>query len=404
MILRCTECSREAVWGALEPCSGCGAILRIEYPLESLHELGRISPGHGINRYRSVLPTESEIPSLAEGWTPVVPASALAPQASQILLKCEGRNPSGSFKDRVAALAVTLACENGARGLVTASSGNSASAMATYCAAAGLPCAVLIETGNPVTKIRQVLAMGAHLIPVEELFDPGPDSVRDLLQTVSEKIGYYLGFAWAPVNPYLTEALKTISFELYHQLEGAPDWVVTPVGGGDLLHGIWKGWEELRMVGLIEHTPRMAGVQSESAPPLVRAFQQDLARVPSLDFANSRISGMNVPFTGDHALRAIRRSNGCALQLSDETVFETQRVLARRYGIWVEAAGAAAASGLAKLFNEGWAKPGERVVCILSGAGFKDPHLAHSEAEAILSGQVTPRDPAAILERLRSAG
>lgn len=404
VIIRCTQCSREEVWGTLGACSGCGAVLRVDLPLEALEKLDRIPPGHGIDRYRSLLPASTEIFSLAEGWTPLVPASALAPQASQVLLKCEGRNPSGSFKDRVAALAVTLARENGAGGLLTASSGNSASAMATYCAAAGLPCAVLIETGNPATKIRQVLAMGARLIPVEALFDPGPDSVRDLLQTVSKKIGYYLGFAWAPVNPYLTEALKTISFELFQQLQGTPDWVVTPVGGGDLLHGMWKGWEELRLAGLIEHTPRMAGIQSESAPPLVRAFQQDLARVPPLDFANSRISGMNVPFTGDHALQAIKESEGCALQVSDESVFETQEDLARRYGIWVEPAGAAAVSGLEKLFTKGWAKSGERVVCILSGAGFKDPHLAHPEAETILSGQVTPRDPAAILRRLQSAG
>ena len=237
MILRCTQCGREAVWGTLGTCSSCGAILRVEVPAAMLQELGRVSPGHGIDRYRALLPASDEISGLGEGWTPLVPASGLAPEASQILLKCEGLNPSGSFKDRVAALAVTLARGSSARGLLTASSGNSASAMATYCAAARLPCAVLIETGNPVTKIRQVLALGARLVPVEELFDPGPDSVRALLNTVSEKLGYYLGFAWAPVNPYLSEALQTISFELYHQLKRPPDWVVTPVGGGDLLHG-----------------------------------------------------------------------------------------------------------------------------------------------------------------------
>ncbi len=365
-----------------------------------LQELGRVSPGHGIDRYRALLPASDEISGLGEGWTPLVPASGLAPEASQILLKCEGLNPSGSFKDRVAALAVTLARGSSARGLLTASSGNSASAMATYCAAARLPCAVLIETGNPVTKIRQVLALGARLVPVEELFDPGPDSVRALLNTVSEKLGYYLGFAWAPVNPYLSEALKTISFELYHQLKRPPDWVVTPVGGGDLLHGMWKGWEELRRAGLIDRAPRIAGVQSESAPPLVWAFQQKLARVPSLDFAKSRISGMNVPFTGNHALRAIRESNGCALQVSDESVFETQRDLALQHGIWVEPAGAASVSGIGKLFQEGWAKAGETVICILSGSGFKDPYLAHSEAESILSAKPTARDPDAILERI----
>lgn len=402
MQILCSDCGRKAPWGTLGCCADCGGVFTISYSDESIQSLAGISPGFGMDRYRDLLPVHSLAVRLEEGWTPLVQGLRFAnlPERSHICLKCEHLNPSGSFKDRVASLAVSIALEQGCKGLVTASSGNSASAMATYCSAAGLPCTVLIEPGNPVTKTRQILAMGADLIPVSELFTPGPDSVRDFMQDVASGLDYYLGFAWAPVNPYLTEALKTISYEIYHQLGGAPDWIVSPVGGGDMLHGIWKGWQELHSCGLIKNVPRLVGVQSESAPPLLRAFRSRAKRVEALEYADSRISGMNVPFSGDHVLGAIRESGGCALGVSDERVFEIQTELATKHGIWAEPAGAAATAALETLFKEGWAQPNARVVCICSGAGFKDPYLAQKEAERLSGAPPVGRNPAKIVEQI----
>jgi threonine synthase len=168
------------------------------------------------------------------------------------------------------------------------------------------------------------------------------------------------------------------------------------VGGGDLLASQWRGYLELKEAGLIARLPRMIGVQSLNAPPLLEAFRSGAKRVQTLPYAKSKISGINVPFTGDHALFAVRDSDGFVVGVDDEEVFAVQRRMALEEGLWVEPVSAAPVTALVHLVANCQVDLEARVVCILSGAGFKDGRLAEKEAEAMSRLSPVPFDPEAI--------
>ena len=401
----CSLCAHEVAPGTLGRCPICGGILRPEYSDEAASQLKWITPGPGIDRYRVMLPARAALPTLGEGDTPLIRSQRVGPSLGlkHLYFKNEGRNPSGAFKDRSGALGAALAREAGAKGLLTASSGNAASALSAYCAAAGVPCLILLEPGNPPTKLRQAVATGAQVLPVKGVFAHGPDELHSLLRAVAERLNYYLAFIWAPVNPYLLEGLKTISYEVAARLPGAPDVLVTPAGGGDLLTAQWRGYLELRRGGVISHVPRVVGVQSVSAPPLLEAFRAGGRSVPVLPYANSKISGINVPFTGDHALAAVTESGGTVAGVSDEAVFAMQKRIAAEEGIWIEPASAAPVAALEGLLARGEIQPDERIVCLLSGAGFKDAHLAEAEAQSIFEREPAPFEVEAIVAGARAS-
>ena len=401
----CSDCGHEVLSGTLGSCPDCGGILRPQYPDEAVSQLQWVQPGPGIDRYRAMLPLSTHLPTLGEGDTPLIRSKRIGPSLGlqHLYFKNEGRNPSGAFKDRAAALAAALATEARAEGLLTASSGNAASALSAYCAAAGLKCLILLEPGNPPTKLRQALATGAQVLPVKGVFAHGPDDLHQLLQAVAARLNYYLGFIWAPVNPYILEGIKTISYEIAARLPGAPDVLACPVGGGDMLAAQWRGYQELQRGGVTASLPRMVGVQSVSAPPLLEAFRAGARSVPVLPYANSRISGINVPFTGDHALAAVKDSGGCAAGVTDEEVFAMQKRIGVEEGIWVEPASAAPVAALEGLLARGELRAAERIVCLLSGAGFKDPHLAETQAAEVFQREPAPFDVEAIAAQARPA-
>jgi threonine synthase len=349
------------------------------------------------------MPVSTPIPFLGEGNTPLVPSRRIGPALglNHLYFKHEGCNPSGAFKDRGASLVAALALEAGAEGVVTASSGNAGAAIAAYSAAAGLPCLLLLEPGAPPAKLRQALTTGAKVLTVQGVFSHGPKASGDMILDLAAALNYYPGFIWAPVNPYLLESMKTVSYEVVYQLSEFPEVVVSPVGGGDLLTGMWRGYLELKRAGMIPHLPRMVGVQSLSAPPLVEAFRKGLKRIETLPFANSKISGINVAFSGEHALHAIRASEGTVVGVSDEDAFAMQRRLALEEGIWVEPAAVVSVTALRSLVERGWIKPHERVVCLLTGTGFKDSKLAEAEAEVISRQNPLPFDVKAIVAEVR---
>jgi threonine synthase len=222
-----------------------------------------------------------------------------------------------------------------------------------------------------------------------------------MILALASALNYYPGFIWAPVNPYLLESMKTVSYEVVNQLATYPEVVVSPVGGGDLLTGMWRGYLELKRAGMITQLPRMVGVQSLSAPPLIEAFRKGLKRIETLPYANSKISGINVPFSGEHALHAIRAAEGTVVGVSDEDAFEMQRRLALEEGIWVEPAAIVSVTALRSLVEQGWIKPQERIVCLLTGAGFKDNILAEADAQAVSSQSPVPFDVNAIVAEVR---
>src|SRR5579859_7389865 len=336
----CSDCGNEVAPGRLSRCPACGGILRPAYSDEAIAQLASIHPGRGIDRYRAVLPVSVPIPYLGEGDTPLIHSKRIGAKLGlpNLYFKHEGLNPSGAFKDRAGAMTAALALEAKAAGIITASSGNASSAIAAYSAAAGLKCIILTEPGNPLAKLRQTVATGAKVLLVEGVFARGPEALSDLLIALAERIGYYLGFVWAPVNPYILEGIKTISYEIAGQLSGVPDVVICPAGGGDMFAAQWRGYKELQRAGVIEQLPRMIAVQSVNAPPLVQAFESHLDRVATLPYAQSRISGINVSFSGDHALATLHESNGLAIAVQDDEVLAMQKRLALEEGIWVEPA------------------------------------------------------------------
>jgi len=257
-----------------------------------------------------------------------------------------------------------------------------------------------MEPGNPPAKLRQTLTTGAQVLLVEGVFSQGPQALADFLMAVATRANYYLGFVWAPVNPYILEGIKTISYEVASQLGDAPDVVLAPVGGGDMFTAQWRGYQELQRAGRIERLPRMIGVQSVNAPPLLEAFKTKAKKVATLPYANSKISGINVPFTGDHALNAVYESGGTVAGVKDEDVWATQQRLALEEGVWVEPAGAAPVAALAELLERGEIQPNQQVVCVLSGAGFKDANLAADQAQAIGAQKAVPFDVDAVVERV----
>jgi threonine synthase len=402
MHILCSNCANEVLPGTLGRCAVCGGILRPYYPDEAVSHLTHIHPGPGIDRFRAMMPVSTTIPFLGEGDTPLIRSRRLGPALGlpRLYFKNEGRNPTGAFKDRAAALAAALAVEAGAEGILTASSGNSAAALAAYCAAAGLKCLILLEPGNPPGKLRQAVAANANVVPVKGLFDRGPEALAALLTEVADQLNYYPAFIYAPVNPYILEGIKTISYEIAARLPGTPDAVVCPVGGGDMLTAQWRGYLELKRAGVIEALPRMIAVQSVSAPPLLEAFRAGADHVSSIASPHSKLSGINVPFTGDHALAAVRDSGGVVGGIQDPEALAMQARLAREEGIWVEPASAAPLAALPGLLERGEIRLDERVVCLLSGAGFKDAHLAEAEAAEIGQREPAALDAAAIRRRI----
>lgn len=396
--VHCSVCRRELPVGTLGHCPTCAGIIAPTYSDEAINQLAQIQPGRGIDRYRAVLPVSVPIPYLGEGDTPLIFSKRIGPSMGlrNLYFKNEGLNPSGAFKDRAGAMVAALALEAGAKGILTASSGNAASAISAYCAVAGLKCIILMEPGNPVAKLRQAVTTGAKVLLIEGVFAHGPEALSQLLLTLAERIQYYLGFVWAPVNPYILEGIKTISYEIAGQLPGGPDVVVGPVGGGDMFAAQWRGYRELKRAGVIGQPPRMVGVQSLNAPPLVEAYESHRETVATLPYARSRISGINVSFSGDHALAAVHESGGLAVGVRDEDVLMIQKRMALEEGIWVEPAGAVAVTALPRLLQEYAINADERIVCILSGAGFKDTHLAEDTAAAITQQATIPLDLEAI--------
>ena len=317
-----------------------------------------------IERYGERLPFAPGDPvvSLDEGSTPLVPAPAVSELAgADIWLKLEGTNPTGSFKDRGMTCAVSAAIREGATAVVCASTGNTAASAAAYAARAGVRGAVIVPEGKIATgKLAQALMHGARVVALRGNFDEALAMVRELVDRHPMALVNSL-------NDFRIEGQKTGAFEVVDQLDGV-DALCIPVGNAGNITSWWKGFSE------VGAAPRMLGFQAEGAAPLVRG-----ARVEDPETVASAIRIGN-PARWEEAMAAVTDSRGEMLAVSDDEILDAWRLLARREGVFCEPASAA---GVAGLLRHG-AGDADRVVCVLTGHGLKDPQTALDHAGAVV--------------------
>lgn len=329
----------------------------------------------GMWRWRELLPVRdaSNIVFLGEGDTPLLPQARLgeALGVPNLFTKMEGLNPTGSFKARGMAAAVSRAVELGARSFVAPSAGNAGGALAAYGAAAGAAVTVLMPVDSPASNRHEVLAMSGRLVLVEGL-------INDCGRIAGEIAAATGAFDVSTLKePYRVEGKKTMGLELAEQGGWRlPDVVVYPTGGGTGLVGMWKAFAELEGLGWIgPERPRMVAVQSEGCAPIVRAFEAGERFAAPWEDARTRASGIRVPSAvGDFLiLDALRESEGAAIAVSEDAIDEMQR-LAGRTGVgYVGPESAAALAAVPELSRRGVIEAGDHVVVFDCGIGQKYP-------------------------------
>lgn len=335
----------------------------------------RNTPARGvIARFRKYLPVSETTPivSLGEGDTPLIPCprlSARVGRGCEVLVKYEGLNPTGSFKDRGMTVAVSRAVERGTAAVVCASTGNTSASAAAYAARAGIRCAVILPAGKIASgKLVQAYAYGARVVAIDGNFD-------DALRVVRE-LGRRPDFTVVnSINPDRIAGQKSAAFEVVEELGDGPDIHMLPVGNAGNITAYWAGYREYAGAGYSTKTPAMVGFQAAGAAPIFHGRAVDQ---PETIASAIRIGH---PASWEGANRAILDSHGAIDIVSDEEILEAQAWLAREEGIFVEPASAASIAGFFKCCDParaaryplGEIAEGSRIVCTVTGHGLKDP-------------------------------
>jgi threonine synthase len=393
--LECTRCGRDYNHRKLQTlCGDCARPLYARYDLAAVRaavtpaEIARREPT--LWRYAELLPVEerAERITLGEGWTPLLPCRRLGRllRLDALLVKDEGQIPTGSFKARGMAVAVTRAKELGARSLAVPSAGNAGGAMAQYGARAGLECRVFMPEDVPELNRIECVAAGAETYLVRGL-------ITDCGKLVREGAPVKGWFDMSTLKePYRVEGKKTMGLELAEQLGWElPDVILYPTGGGTGLVGMWKAFEELEALGWIgSKRPRMVAVQSEGCAPIARAFHSGAEFAEPWENARTMAAGIRVPAAvGDFLmLRALRESGGTAVTVSDEEIDFGTRLITGLEGLFICPEGGAVVAGLRKLVESGWVRREERIVLFNTGTGLKYP-----ECFPVRLPVLDPREP-----------
>ena len=326
-----------------------------------------------IEEYRDFLPVSDKTPivTLFEGNTPLLPAPRLAEATDarmQIYLKCEGFNPTGSFKDRGMTVAISKALETGSRAVICASTGNTSASAAAFAARAGLRAFVMVPKGSvALGKLSQAAIHGAKVLLVDGSFDQALTIVRQ----IAERHPVALVNS---VNPFRLEGQKTAAFEVCDQLGRAPDYHLIPVGNAGNIAAYWRGYREYHRAGRVKELPRMVGFQAAGAAPIYenRVIEEPRTVATAIKIGN--------PASWGPALEAMKDSRGWVDIVTDEEILRAYRLLAHEEGIFMEPASAATVAGLIKMIKGGRFEPGSTLVLTLTGHGLKDPDTALESA------------------------
>jgi threonine synthase len=382
--LECTACGdrldADEVHGV---CRSCGKVVFARYDLDGVRKA--VAPHDfaarrwDMWRYRELLPVRdpANIVALGEGMTPLVEvdervAGRLVPSGGRLRIKDEGKNPTGSFKARGMAAAISRAKELGITDIALPSAGNAGAAAAAYAAAAGLSAHIAVPRDVPPVSLTEMKVTGADIHLIDGLID---EAGRVIQRQANER-------GWFPLatlrEPYRQEGKKVMGFELAQQggwgEDCLPDVIVFPTGGGTGIVGMWKAFDELGMLGWIgPRRPRLVVVQSTGCAPLVRAFEQGADHAEPWLNAATIAAGIRVPSAiGDYlVLKAIRESHGTALAVTDDEIREAQAKLASQTGVFTGPEGAAAWAALPRLSESGWLEEGDDVVVFATSIGTK---------------------------------
>jgi threonine synthase len=323
-----------------------------------------------IHHYREFLPVTDRTPvvTLLEGQTPLIYSEDLTKEAGpQVYLKCEGLNPTGSFKDRGMTMAISKALENGGKIVMCASTGNTSASAAAYSARSGrLKCVVVIPEGNiALGKLAQAMIHRAQVIAVRGNFDEALTIVKKVTDSYPVELVN-------SINPYRIEGQKTAAFEICDCLTDAPEFHAIPVGNAGNITAYWKGYQEYKQAGKSSQLPKMLGFQAAGAAPIVLGH---VVERPETVATAIRIGN---PASWRSAEAARDESGGVIEAVTDDEILDAYKRLAADTGVFVEPASAASVAGVLKLSRQGYFKNHKkaRIVCTVTGHGLKDPNIA----------------------------
>ena len=373
--LECSSTGERYPPDELHGLSKAGKPLLVRYDLDRLaaavDKEALAGRPEGMWRYREFLPVKraANIVSLGEPTTPLVPVRLFAP--GDVLVKDEGRLPTGSFKARGVTVAVSMAKELGVRRIAMPTNGNAGAALAAYASRAGIESFVFCPDDTPEVNVREIALQGANVWRVDGLID---DCGR-IVAEGSERAGW---FDMSTLKePYRIEGKKTMGLELAEQLGWElPDAIFYPTGGGTGLIGMWKAFAELAHIGWIEgEMPRMVAVQAEGCAPIVRAYEEGADHATHWENATTYAAGIRVPAAiGDFLiLRAVRESGGFAIAVPDEEIESERRRIAREDGLLLCPEGAATAAAYRRALDAGLVSRSDRVVLFNCATGLKYP-------------------------------
>jgi threonine synthase len=358
LLFGCPACAERGQSTGLEPAYDLAA-------LRPALELGTAGSARTVWDFAAALPVDPSATrvSLGEGWTPLVAMPALAQETgvARVLVKTESTNPTGSFKDRLNSVSVSIARQLGFDRVLCTTTGNHGVSLAAYAAAAGLECLVAVGPTVEPLAVQQMRLYGARVV----------DANRAWLASLVRDEGWWPSVRNHPqpyANPFGVEGYKTIAYELWHQLQRElPDWVLVPTGGGDSIAGVARGFEDLRQLGLVERVPRLVACQPHVGAPLVHAWTRGLREVEPIACGDSVAISILEDSTGDHALRALG-TTGMAVAVTEVAIRRAAAALGAG-GLCVEPASAASVAGAVLLGATGQLRPDDTVVCLATAGG-----------------------------------
>ena len=387
--LECSRCDWRGEDADINRCPQCNGLIVVAYA-DSAIELDLDAPG--LWKYGAHLPLRDSrfAVSLGEGNTPLLRAGKLEQEigVGELYFKIEGSNPTGSYKDRIAAVGLSRLRELGKRAWAATSSGNAGAAMAAYGVRAGVDGYLFTLEKAARAKIAQIMAYGPQIMAVEKLgYDSQTeiDTWANIRQVCAANEWMMLVTAHA-FSPHAMEGVKTISFEIAEQLKGnVPDVVYVPVGGGGLCAAIWRGFAEWHAAGLVDRVPRIVAVQPSGCGAIHQAWLRGDDDVVPIAEVTSSISGLQLaaPPDGGLVLQALAASEGWSVLIDDDATYAAQAQLAQREGLFVEPASAISVAGVAADRAAGRLRGDERVACILTGVGFKDANALQRMVEHV---------------------